>query len=76
VGGSIKEVWCFAITGRSDTGNQLKLVKATINTAQWCITINTNYFNKINYYFAGWLSGADPEVLQLTDVGNAINKHW
>jgi hypothetical protein len=30
-----------------------------------------NYFDEIN--FAGWLSGADPEVLQLTNVGNAIN---
>jgi hypothetical protein len=32
-----------------------------------------NYFDEINFYFARWLSGADPEVLQLTDVGNAIN---
>jgi hypothetical protein len=35
--------------------------------------ININYFNEINFYSAGWLSGADPEVLQFTDVGNAIN---
>jgi hypothetical protein len=68
VGRSTKEVWHFAI------GNLLKLAKATINEAQWCITINLNYFDEINFYFAGWLSGANPEVLQLTDVGNAINK--
>jgi hypothetical protein len=30
--------------------------------------------DEINFYFAGWLSGANPEVLQLMDVGNAINK--
>jgi hypothetical protein len=46
----------------------------TINRCQWHITININYFAKINYYFAGWLLGADTEVLQLTDVGNAIRK--
>jgi hypothetical protein len=74
LGGSIKEVWHFAIAGSSDTGNLLKLAKATINRAQWRFTINFNYFNEINFYFAGWLSGADPEVLQITDVGNAINK--
>jgi hypothetical protein len=45
----------------------------TINKAQWRIMINMNYFNEINFYFAGWLSGADPEVLQLTDVANMIN---
>jgi hypothetical protein len=38
------------------------------------ITINTNYFSEINYYFTGWLSGADTEALQLTDVGTAITK--
>jgi hypothetical protein len=74
VGGNTKEVWCFAIAGSSGTGNLLKLAKATINEAQWHITINMNYFGEINFYFAGWLSGADPKVLQLTqDVGNAIN---
>jgi hypothetical protein len=74
VGGNTKEVWRFAIAGSSDTSNLLKLAKSTINKAQWRITININYFDEINFYFAGWLSGADPEVLQLTDVGNAINK--
>jgi hypothetical protein len=54
--------------------NLLKLAKATINGCQWHITININYFAEINYYFAGWLSGADIEVLQLTDMGNAIRK--
>jgi hypothetical protein len=73
VGANTKEVWRFAISGSSDTRNLLKLAKATINKAQWHITINMNQFDEINYYFAGWLSGADPEVLQLTDVGNAIN---
>jgi hypothetical protein len=32
-----------------------------------------NYFDEINYCFAGWLSDMDPKVLQLTDVGNTIN---
>jgi hypothetical protein len=75
VGENNKEVWRFAISGSTDTGNLLKLAKATINKAQWRITINVNYFDEINFYFAGWLSGADPEVLQLTDVGNAINNN-
>jgi hypothetical protein len=73
VGANTKEVWCFAISGSSNIRNLLKLTKATINKAQWRIAINMNYFDKINYYFAGWISGADPEVLQLTDVGNATN---
>jgi hypothetical protein len=71
---STKEDWRFAVAGSSDTVNLLKLTKATINEAKWSVMININYFNEINFYFAGWLSGADPEVLQLTDVGNAINK--
>jgi hypothetical protein len=58
----------------SVTSNVLKLAKATINEAQSHITINFSFFDKINLYLAGWLSGANPEVLQLTDVGNAINK--
>jgi hypothetical protein len=70
----MKEVWCFAVSGSSNTINLLKLSKATINETKWCVTININYFDEINFYFAGCLSGADPEVLQLTDVGNAINK--
>jgi hypothetical protein len=70
VGRTTKEVWRFAIAGSSDISNLLKLAKATINEAQWRITININYFDEINFYFAGWLSGADPKVLQLTDVGN------
>jgi hypothetical protein len=74
VGGNIKEIWRFALAGSSNMANLLKLTKATINRCQWCITININYFAKINYYFAGWLSGADTEVLQLTDTGNAIRK--
>jgi hypothetical protein len=74
VGGRNKEVWRFAVAGSSDTTNLLKLAKATINEANWRITINSNYFDEINFYFAGWLSGADPEVFQLTDVGNAINR--
>jgi hypothetical protein len=75
VGENNKEVWRFAISGSTNTGNLLKLAKATINRAQWRITINVNYFDEINVFFAGWLSGADPEVLQLTDVGNAINRN-
>jgi hypothetical protein len=75
VGDNNKEVWRFAISGSTNTSNLLKLAKATINEAQWRITINVNYFDEINFYFAGWLSGADPEVLQLTDVGNAINSN-
>jgi hypothetical protein len=75
VGENNKEVWRFAISGSANTSNLLKLAKATINKAQWRITINMNYFDEINFYFAGWLSGADPEVLQLTDVGNAINNN-
>jgi hypothetical protein len=74
VGRSKKEVWRFTIAGSSDTANLLKLAKATINKANWRVTINIYYFDEINFYFARWLSGADPKVLQLTDVGNAINK--
>jgi hypothetical protein len=48
--------------------------KWTLNEEDWRITINENYFSKINFYYAGWLSGADPEVLQLSDVGSAINQ--
>jgi hypothetical protein len=73
VGRRNKEAWRFAVAGSSDTTNLLKLTKATINEANWRIMININYFDKINFYFARWLSGADPEVLQLIDVGNAIN---
>jgi hypothetical protein len=53
-------MWRFAIAGSSDISNLLKLTKATINEAQWHITININYFDEINFYFAGWLSGANP----------------
>jgi hypothetical protein len=75
VGENNKEVRRFAISGSANTRNLLKLAKVTINKAQWRITINMNYFDEINFYFVGWLSGADPEVLQLTDVDNAINNN-
>jgi hypothetical protein len=34
--------------------------QVTINKANWHVTININYFDEINFYFARWLSGADP----------------
>jgi hypothetical protein len=45
-----------------------------LNEEDWRITINKNYFSEINYYYAGWLSRADTKVLQLSDVGSAINQ--
>jgi hypothetical protein len=50
----------------------IKLAKSTINDARWRTQLNLNYFPEINHYYAGWLSGADPEVFQLSDVGGAI----
>jgi hypothetical protein len=72
VGNTTKEIWRFAISGTADKGNMIKLAKATINGAQWRTQLNLNYFPEINYHYAGWLSGADPEVFQLSDVGGAI----
>jgi hypothetical protein len=69
VGSNTKEIWRFAISGTADKGNMVKLAKATINDAWWR---SVNYFPEINHYYAGWLSGADPEVFQLSDVGGAI----
>jgi hypothetical protein len=74
VGGYLKEVWQFAIAGSADKDGLLKNIKWTLNEEDWRITINENYFTKINFYYAGWLSGADPEVLQLSNVGSAINQ--
>jgi hypothetical protein len=74
VGGYLKEVWRFAIAGSADKDTLLKSIKWTLNDEEWRITINQNYFPEINYYYAGWLSGADPEVLQLLDIGGAINQ--
>jgi hypothetical protein len=72
VGNTTKEIWQFVISGTADKGNMIKLAKATINGAQWRTQLNLNYFPEINYYYAGWLSGADPEVFQLSNVGGAI----
>jgi hypothetical protein len=74
VGSNTKEIWHFAILGTTDKGNMIKLAKATINDAQWRTQLNLNYFPEINNYYAGWLSGADLEVFQLSDVGGAIMK--
>jgi hypothetical protein len=74
VGGYLKEVWRFAIAGSADKDALLKNIKWTLNDENWRITINQNYFSEIKYYYAGWLSGADPEVLQLSNVGSAINQ--
>jgi hypothetical protein len=71
VGGSIKEIWHFAIAGTTNKGNLIELTKATINSTQWQTMLNTNYFPGINHYYAGWLSGADPKVLQHSDVGSS-----
>jgi hypothetical protein len=69
-GGYPKEVWHFTIAGSADKDT----IKWTLNDKNWQITINQNCFPEINYYYAGWLSGADPEVLQLSNVGSAINQ--
>jgi hypothetical protein len=69
VGSSTKEIWRFAISGTSDKGNMVKLAKATINGAQWRMQLKLNYFPEINHNYAGWLSGADLEVFQLSNVG-------
>jgi hypothetical protein len=74
VGGYLKEVWRFAIAGSADKDGLLKNIKWTLNKEDWRITINKNCFSEINFYNAGWLSGADPEVLQLSDMGSAINQ--
>jgi hypothetical protein len=74
VGGYLKEVWRFAIAGSVDKDTLLNNIKWTLNDKNWRITINQNYFSEINYYYAGWLSRADPEVLQLANVGSAINQ--
>jgi hypothetical protein len=50
----------------------VKLAKVTINGAQRRTQLNHNYFLEINHYYAGWLSGADLEVFQLSHVGGAI----
>jgi hypothetical protein len=72
VGGSTKEIWRFAISGTANKGNMVKLAKVTINGAQWWTQLNLNFFPEINHYYAVWLSGADLEVFQLSDVGGAI----
>jgi hypothetical protein len=61
VGDITKEIWRFAIAGTADKGNLIKLAKMTINSKQWQTMLNLNYFPEINYYYAGWISGADLE---------------
>ena len=71
-----RDHWRFAIeyNKKEDVPVFIKTVKAKLRAAEYSARFESNTFQEMIEYDAGWLSGADPDTLQTSALKDSIDQ--